>query len=237
MNKISRRTFSSTTVSGLASLVALSATSTAEGKQLFSDTSWKLSEFVQLSRHPAQVKQVYDVSLIADGKFLNSIKNALNGLCFGFHIPKEQIQIVAALHGPANMLNYDDFIWNKFKIGAWLNVMSSSTGEPAPGNPFLSAKATSPMHSDTEGPNSPTSVYQDTSILALQHRGVKLLSCHNSAESQARALIAHYNLPLQPEDVVKEMEAHILPGVLIVPSMVAAIGLLQTSGHYGYIKV
>src|SRR5438552_13678908 len=31
-------------------------------------------------------------------------------------------KIVAALHGPANMLNYDDFIWNKYKIGAWLKI-------------------------------------------------------------------------------------------------------------------
>jgi hypothetical protein len=63
------------------------------------------------------VKQVYDVTQIAEGKFLNNIKNSLNGLHFGFGIPNEQIKIVAALHGPANMLNYDDFIWNKYKIG------------------------------------------------------------------------------------------------------------------------
>ena len=237
MNKMTRRTFSSTTVSGIAALVALSTANTAEGQQMYSDANWTLSEFAHLTRHPAQAKQVYDVSLIADGKFLNSIKNALNGLHYGFRIPNEQIRIIAALHGPANMLNYDDFIWNKFKVGAWLNVMDSSTGEPTLRNPFLAAKAVLPLHSDTEDLNSSTSVYQDTSILTLQHRGVKLLSCHNSAESQARALIAHHNLPLQPEDVVKQMEAHTLPGVLIVPSMVAAIGLLQTSGHYGYIKV
>ena len=205
MNKMTRRTFSSTTVSGIAALVALSTANTAEGQQMYSDANWKLSEFAHLTRHPAQAKQVYDVSLIADGKFLNSIKNALNGLHYGFRVPNEQIRIIAALHGPANMLNYDDFIWNKFKVGGWLNVMDSSTGEPTLRNPFLAAKAVSPLHSDTEDPNSPTSVYQDTSILTLQHRGVKLLSCHNSAESQARALISHHNLPLQPEDVVKEM--------------------------------
>jgi hypothetical protein len=48
---------------------------------------------------------VYDVISISEGAFLNNMKNSLNGLRFGFGIPKEQIKVVGALHGPANMLN------------------------------------------------------------------------------------------------------------------------------------
>jgi len=48
---------------------------------------------------------VYDVISISEGAFLNNMKNSLNGLPFGFGIPKEQIKVVGALHGPANMLN------------------------------------------------------------------------------------------------------------------------------------
>ena len=54
---------------------------------------------------------------------------------------------------------------------------------------------------------------------------------------QARALIARYRLKQQPEEIVKEMLAHTLPEVLVVASMVAAIALLQTDGHYSYITV
>jgi len=32
-------------------------------------------------------------------------------------IPNEQIKIVAALHGPANMLNYDDSFGTSTKLG------------------------------------------------------------------------------------------------------------------------
>jgi hypothetical protein len=36
---------------------------------------------------------------------------------------------------------------------------------------------------------------------------------------------------------VKEMLAHTLPEVLVVASMVAAIAMLRTDGHYSYITV
>jgi hypothetical protein len=64
-----------------------------------------------------------------------------------------------------------------------------------------------------------------------------MLSCHSALEEQVRALIAHNSLTQQPEEIVKEMLAHTLPGVLVVASMVAAIALLQTDGRYSYITV
>jgi hypothetical protein len=90
---------------------------------------------------------------------------------------------------------------------------------------------------NTDDPNNPDSLYQDTSIQALQHRGAKLLSCHTATEEQVRTLMRHNNLAHQPEMIVKELLAHTLPEVLVVPSMVAAIALLQTNGHYSYITV
>jgi hypothetical protein len=56
-------------------------------------------------------------------------------------------------------------------------------------------------------------------------------------EEKVRALIAHSNLTHTPEEIVKEMLAHAVPGVLVVASMVTAIALLQTDGHYSYITV
>jgi intracellular sulfur oxidation DsrE/DsrF family protein len=209
----------------------------AEAQLVYTKSDWKLSEFNQLAKDPARVKQVYDIIPIAEGGFLNDIKNSLNGLHFGFGIPDEQIKVVAALHGPANMLNYDDIIWSKYQIGAWLKVTDPSTGQPAVKNPYYASKAGTALHYGTEDPDSRDSLYQDTSIQALQHRGVKMLSCHTALEEQVRVLIAHNSLTQQPEEIVKEMLAHTLPGVLVVASMVAAIALLQTDGRYSYITV
>lgn len=38
----------------------------------------------------------------------------------------------------------------------------------------------------------------------------------------------------QPEEVAKDMIEHALPGVIIVPSLAAALALLQGEGHYSY---
>jgi intracellular sulfur oxidation DsrE/DsrF family protein len=233
---MNRRLFVSA-ATGAAGLAAMGTVNIAEAQLVYTKSDWKVSEFNQLAKNPARVKQVFDITRISAGSFLNNIKNSLNGLHFGFGIPNEQIKIVAALHGPANMLNYDGFIWNKYKIGAWLKINDPSTNQPALKNPYYASKAGAALRYSTEDPDTGDSIYQDTSIQALQSRGVKLLACHTATEEQARALVTHNGLTQQPEEIVKEMLAHTLPEVLVVASMVAAIAMLQTDGHYSYITV
>lgn len=238
MNSMSRRSFVTTTAASAVALASLNGGSRPAGAQLvYTKSDWKIAEFDALAKTPARVKQVYDMIPIAEGKFLNNMKNSLNGLHFGFGIADDQIKVVGALHGPANLLNYDDFIWNKYAIGTWLKVMDPATGQPAVRNPFYASKAGAGLKYSSEDPDSRESLYQDNSMQALQHRGVKFLSCHTATEEQARALIAHNNLSQQPEELVKEMLAHTVPDVLVVASMVAAIALLQIDGHYSYITV
>ena len=186
---------------------------------------------------PVRVKQVFDVVQIGDGKFLNNIKNSLNGLHFGFDVREGPIKIAAALHGPANMVNYDDFVWNKYQIGEWLNVTDSSTGKPAVRQHLLCGRNGMDATSYTKDPDDPESVYQDASVQALEARGVQFLSCHTALEEQAHVLVRRKKLAQSPEDVVREMLAHTVPGVLVVASMGSAIALLQAEGHYTYITV
>jgi hypothetical protein len=139
---MNRRSFVTTATTSVAALATLAtAGRDAEAQLVYTKSDWQLNEFNELARNPARVKQVFDIIPIAEGKFLNNIKNSLNGLHFGFGIPDEQIKVVAALHGPANMLNYDDAIWSKYQIGAWLKVTDPSTGQPAVKNPYYASKA------------------------------------------------------------------------------------------------
>src|SRR3981081_4953451 len=115
MNKMNRRSFVSQAATNVDAFATLGIARKTQAQMVYTKSDWKLSAFTQLAKNPAEVKQVYDVTRIAEGGFLNNIKNSLNGLHFGFGIPEEQIKIVAAQHGPANMLNYDAFIWNKYQ--------------------------------------------------------------------------------------------------------------------------
>jgi len=208
------------------------------GTQLVEQRSqWKFGEFENLLHHPARIKQMFEETKMEAGGFLNNIKNSLNGLQFGFGVPAQEIKIVAALHGPPNMLNYDDYVWNKYKIGEWLKVDDPATGKPAIRNPFYASKAGKDLHYTSTDPNSSDSMYQDTSIQGLQARGVQFLSCHTATEEQARKLVKEQHLTQPPEEIVRDMIAHLLPHVLQVAAMGAAVALLQSQGHYTYTTV
>jgi len=233
VNNICRRSFVASLTAGVA---ALAAASKANAQLVYRQSEWKIKDFDHLVNSPAHVRQVFDVTGIERGMFLNGIKNSLNGLEFGFDVPASQIQIVGALHGPANAINYDDYVWSKYRIGEWFKVDDPKTGKPAERNVFYPSKAGKDMHYASKNPDSEDSMYQDGSVQALQSRGVKFLSCHTALEEQARMLVHLLKLSESPEEVVKDMMAHALPGVLIVPSMVASLALLQNRGHYAYMR-
>jgi intracellular sulfur oxidation DsrE/DsrF family protein len=235
MNPLTRRLFVAQAAAGFAALHTLGQASTSEQPQLvWKSSQWKIKDFRKLVEDRARIKQVYDVTQINQGKFLNNVKNSLNGLRFGFDIPEHQIKIAVALHGPANMINYDDAIWAKYQVGEWLNVTDPATGKPAARNLYYLAKA---QPGSAQDPDDPNSVDQDSSVQTLQKRGVQFLSCHTALEEQAHALIRRNKLTKSPEVIVQDMLAHALPGVLVVASMVAAVALLQAEGHYAYVTV
>jgi hypothetical protein len=197
---------------------------------------WQAGEFDALTHSLRRIKQVIHGFAINDSRFLKNAKNSLNGLRFGVGIPADQIQIVCALNGPANMLNYSDYVWQKYRIGEWIKENDPKTGEPAVRNIFYPSKAGPSLAYTSDDPSSPDSAYQDISVQGLQARGVRFLSCHSSIEESARSLIKQFSLSAQPEEVVKDMQAHIQPGVLLVPALSAALALLQCDGHYGYMS-
>jgi len=235
MENLTRRSFVSSAAAGMTALGFFSGMSKpAEAQLIWNASDWKLAEFQKLVHNPARIKQVWDIVQIGDGKFLSNIKNALNGLHFGYGVPTEQIKIAAALHGPANMLNYDDYVWSKYQIGDWLKVIDPATNKPAVRNIFYNSGQ---KESASKDPNDHDSLFQDTTIEALQARDVQFMSCHTATEEQARVLIQRNKLSQSPEEIVKDMLAHTQPHVLVNASMVSAIALMQAEGRYTYITL
>lgn len=235
MTILTRRSLVGHAAIGLATFGAMTAP--VDAQLVYKSTDWNIADFARLIKPRARVKQVFDVTQIGGGRFLNNMKNSLNGLQFGFNIAADQIKIVSALHGPANMLNFDDYVWKKYRIGEWLKVDDPVTGQPAVRNPFLISKAGADKLRVSQDPNDEKSSFQDASIQALQARGVQFLCCHTATEEQARALIKQYGLAQQPEEIAKDLLGHTVSGVLVVPAMVAAIALLQSEGRYSYVTI
>ena len=230
MPTVSRRTMiASAALGGLAT--------GARAQLVYKRSDWKREEFEQLIHASGRIRQVYDVTAINEGRFLNNIKNSFNGLEFGFGFAPDQIRIVAALHGAANMVNYDDSMWEKYRLGEWLKVIDPITNQPATKNIFYPSKLSNDASSSSENPSDEHSSFQDRSVQGLQRRGVHFLSCHTATEEQAKIIVKRLQLQSTPEEVAKDLQAHAVPGVLIVPSMVASVALLQIDGRYSYITV
>ena len=159
---------------------------------------------------------------------LGAMKSGFNGYQFGFGIAPSAIKMAAVLHGVGAAFAYDDSMWAKYKIGATFGVKDPS-GNVVPSNIFYHARSQQNPMTD---PNDPTSMYQDATLEALQRRGLMVFVCHTAIAEQARTIAR--NSGGNPQDILVDILAHLMPGVVAVPSGVATVGLLQNRFHYAY---
>ena len=237
-NPISRRSFVSTAAAGMAALGAFSSvgplTPSANAQELETTSQWDLAAFNKLAHTSAPVKQLFDVTVAGGGAF-DHIQNYLNSVHFGFGIPGNQIQPVAVMRGPASALIFDDSMWKKYQFGAFANVTDPKTKKPAERNIFYPSKTN--LKYPTDNFEDPRSIYHDSSIQALQHRGLRLIGCHIATWFIARMVAEKLHLKQPHKEIYDDLVAHTLPGVMIAAAAVGAIGMLQTQGHYSYLYV
>lgn len=187
--------------------------------------------FAKLVGRPADVRITIESVAFHPQVFAN-IKNALNGLEFGFGYAENRIIIAFAPHGASSALTYSDYVWQKYKIGDFFKLKDDK-GDPIVSNTFLAPAATLSTATD---PDDPASLYQDTSIQTLQKRGVIFLTCHTAVEEQSRSLVKNGNAPagMTAADVANDILTHLIPGTHVVPSMMAAVMVLQQRFRYGF---
>lgn len=190
------------------------------------------TRFAELVGRPAQIRQLYEAVSFQPG-VLGSVKNSFNGLQFGFGYRAEAIAIVLAGHGPSAGYGYSDYIWRRYRIGEFSKI-ADLNGRPALANAYLPARATYDTSAD---PDDSAGMYQDTSVQMLQRRGLIVLTCHTAVEEQARALAREGFAPtgMSSQEIANDILTHLIPGAFVVPSMVAAIAVLQSTYRYAYL--
>jgi len=192
------------------------------------------ADFAARLGRAATIRQVYqNISYRPNG--LNNIKNALNGLQFGFGIEPGRIAIAAANHGPSSAYTFTDYVWSKYRIGEYYPIVGGD-GKAITRN--LNLRRTSALNGPSD-PNLETSPFQDKSIEALQHRGVIFMTCHTAVEELAVGLVQRKFAPagLEPSAVAADILTHLIDGAVVVPSMAATIGVLQQRYAYTYITI
>ena len=180
---------------------------------------------------PAQIRQLYEAVTFTPA-VLGSIKNSFNGLQFGFGYAGTAIVIALAGHGPSAAYAYSDYLWQKYRIGEFLKI-EDAAGRAMTANAFVQQRAPYDVRAN---PDDDAGMYQDTSIAMLQRRGLIVLTCHTAVEEQARAIVQKGFAPgASPADVADDILLHLIPGAVVVPSMVATIAVLQARYHYTYL--
>ena len=186
-----------------------------------------------LAAKPADVRQVWDVGTNPPAA-LSEIKNSLNGFQFGYGMDPKRLSIVACLHNVANIVAYDDDAWQKYNFGDVFGIKDRS-GNAITTNIFAHARAKPNPDAD---PNDPSGMYQDPTLETLQRRGVAVFACHTGAAEHARMLAQNGGQPpAAAQSILSDLLAHMRPGVVVVPSAVSTLGLLQYRYRYSYAGV
>ena len=194
-------------------------------------TQFDQAAFDAVVGRPAQIRQIIE-AVAFNPRVLNSVKNSFNGLQFGYGHTQNRIVLALAGHGPSNAYGYSDYVWQKYRLGEFLNV-DDDRGAPVMRNLWLKAESTYDASAD---PSDENGMYQDTSIEMLQRRGLIVLTCHTSVEEQSRALVKAGFAPtgMSADDVADDILTHLVAGTLVNPSMVATVGVLQKVYGYTY---
>lgn len=129
------------------------------------------------------------------------------------------------------MLGFDDAIWEKYQLGAY-SGLNDANGRPYTRNVFnsptdqddhlLAEQMGLPMMDALKG------ALAACSVSALQARGAKFIMCANALGAWTYELEA-LGKGAQPA-IMEELQAHLLPGVTVVPAMVIAIEKAQAAG-------
>jgi intracellular sulfur oxidation DsrE/DsrF family protein len=130
-------------------------------------------------------------------------------------IPESELNDVVVLRHGAAVLAFTDPVWKKYRLGEMTGVKDPATKAPAQRNPFFH-----PRDGDLPFPQA--------SLDKLLARGATIGVCNVALgvlSSQRASVIG-----VTPEDARKEWEAHVIPGITIVPSGVWAVNRAQEHG-------
>jgi intracellular sulfur oxidation DsrE/DsrF family protein len=175
------------------------------------------------------IRQLYEWPNLNNPTIYNNINNGLNSFQFSYDLPADQVQVVVQASASANLAMYADAVWAAYRLGEVFKIQDPSTGQPAMHNPWFASK-----NPPVEQPPADRTIpyYSDISIEGLQRRGVLFLICHQTIHAHAGQIAAsEQNVDQQTAaDIAAEIQKHLVPGALLVPSAVGELVRIQDKG-------
>jgi hypothetical protein len=138
--------------------------------------------------------------------------------------PEKDCGVVVVLRHDAIPYAFEDRLWEKYKFGEMFKAHDPETKAPATRNPFWKPK---PGAFKVPG-------FGEVAIGINQLQNSGVLFCVCNAAMTVYSAVAASSMDKKADDVKKDWEAGLLPGITVVPSGVWALGRAQEKGC-GYI--
>jgi intracellular sulfur oxidation DsrE/DsrF family protein len=153
--------------------------------------------------------------------WINLMREAISGQVFSHNNP--DFLAVAAIHGSAHLALFNQIAWDRYKLAQLVDGRFGT-------NTFIIEKdGVSPEDDlqDLNGFYGP----RNNNILSLQRRGAIFLGCHDSIYAIALKVhgLADY-VAIPAEVIAADLTNNLIPGTVLVPSVVAFIVELQRAG-------
>lgn len=158
---------------------------------------------------------IFDTKTWGGGEAFGYPKRYYDAMQDGYGAKPADIQVVIGLHGTAWPLGLADEAWAAWPLGEVVAMNEPGGQGRATRNLTRSDEAGAP--------------YAQTSLASWQKRGASILLCNNTLMRVSRELAAKRDGAV-PDAVYAELRRAIIPGVTLVPAMVAAMALAQAKG-------
>jgi intracellular sulfur oxidation DsrE/DsrF family protein len=178
-----------------------------------------------LTTYSAPERQMWEVTDLA-GPWIGLMREAVNGQVFA--LGHKDFLAVAAIHGGAHLALFNQAAWDKYKFAAKTDGKLTS-------NTLITERPGVSPSDDIQnlngyyGPN-------NNNIVTLQRRGMVFVACHDSIHAISRGLHAVPEFSgVSADEIAADLTNSLVPGAVLVPSVVAFIAELQRAG-YSYAK-
>ncbi len=191
-------------------------TATGPGPAIDPDNSW-------LDGIKESHAQIFAMPAPNGGFPLLHVRNYAHSYRSAFGQSYPHVLPIVGLYGFSTPLAFNDAMWEKYGFGAATGVNDRVTKAAATRNVFAAAP-----EGELLGAEARIDIPGDSSITALQALGTRFIVCNNAFNFWVARLAEGLNRPAT--DIRAELEANMLPKMIIVPAMVVAMNQAQAAG-------
>ena len=178
-----------------------------------------------LDRLRGRHRMVFDMPRPTAGVPMYHVRNYLDSYRAAYGLSHPDVDAVVGLYAMTVPLALTDAVWQKYGFGAATGVVDAETGKPAERNVFWKPR---PGAENLPIGGGPLPIPNDTAVTELQKRGATYIVCNNALNFWAGVLAGPAGKPAAA--VREELDAHLIPGVVVVPAMVIAFERAQARG-------